>query len=317
MELTIYNRIIDTDIEEILDRLYLQCHEQYLHTRQRKTDYISITCPFHKSGQESHPSCSVYNRTDNDKVAYGTYHCFTCGESGPLYVLVAKVLNCSYEDAKTWLVENFSNVLTDRRPVLNAFEEVEVPQTYLDESILEQYSYLHPYHFQRHLSEDIIKKFKVGWNPKTDSITMPVWDDKGRLVGIIERSTKSKFYHIPEYMDKPIYLLNYIKQNNYTEVVVCESQINTLTCWTWGIPAIGLLGTGSYEQYDILKRSGIRNYHLALDGDVGGELGTKRFIKNMPKDVMIDIIPIPQGKDVNDLTQEEFLYHFNQRYFLK
>ena len=111
-------------------------------------------------------------------------------------------------------------------------------------------------------------------------------------------------------------LKNYVKENNYTEVVVCESQINTLTCWTWGIPAIGLIGTGSGEQYKILKHSGIRNYHLALDGDLAGEQGTRRFIKNMPKDVMIDVIPIPQGKDVNDLSKDEFLKCFNQRYLL-
>lgn len=317
MDLIIYNKIIDVDVEDILDRLYLESKEKYLHTRQRKDEYISITCPFHKSGNESHPSCSVYNSTDNPDIAYGTYHCFTCGVSGPLYKLVAKVLNCSYEEAKNWLVTNFSSITSGRIESLDSFEEEKISKQYLDESILEQYKYLHPYHFKRKLSEDVIKRFKVGWDPKTDCITMPVWDDKGNLVGIIERSTKSKFYKIPEKMDKPIYLLNYVKENNYTEVVVCESQINTLTCWTWGIPAIGLIGTGSSEQYKILKHSGIRNYHLALDGDLAGEQGTRRFIKNMPKDVMIDVIPIPQGKDVNDLSKDEFLKYFNQRYLLE
>ena len=51
-------------------------------------------------------------------------------------------------------------------------------------------------------------------------------------------------------------------------------------------------------------------------GDLAGEQGTRRFIKNMPKDVMIDVIPIPQGKDVNDLSKDEFLKCFNQRYLL-
>ena len=236
-----------------------------------------------------------------------THNCFTCNSTGPLWKLVAKVLNITYEDAQYWLIENFSNVFEDRRPILESFEEIDIPKTYLDESILEEYSYLHPYQFQRGLTEEVIKRFKVGWNPKTDSITFPVWDDKNNLVGITERHTKSKRFYIPSDMDKPIYLLNYIKQHNITEVVVCESQINTLTCWSWGIPAIGLIGTGSTKQYDILKKSGIRVYHLALDGDLAGEHGTQRFIKNMPSNVMIDIIQIPQGKDVNDLTKEEFL----------
>lgn len=313
MELVIHNRIIDCDVEEILDKLALQCEGKYLQRMNRKSDFVQIACPFHKDGQERKPSCSVYNRHDNPEVVFGTYHCFTCGSTGPLWKLVAKVLNITYEDAQYWLIENFSNVFEDRRPILESFEEVDIPKTYLDESILEEYSYLHPYQFQRGLTEEIIKRFKVGWNPKTDSITFPVWDDKNNLVGITERHTKSKRFYIPSDMDKPIYLLNYIKQNNITEVIVCESQINTLTCWSWGIPAIGLIGTGSTKQYDILKKSGIRVYHLALDGDLAGEHGTQRFIKNMPSNVMIDIIPIPQGKDVNDLTKEEFLYYYNHR----
>lgn len=307
MELVIHNRIIDTDVEEILERLYVQCEGKFLKRMNRKSDFISITCPFHKDGQESHPSCSVYNRHDNPNIVFGTYHCFTCGEQGPLYKLVSKVLNTTYEEAQYWLIENFSSIYTDKQIILDSFEEHSVSKDYLDESILEQYSYFHPYQFKRGLTEDIIKRFKVGWNEKTDSITFPVWDDRGRLVGITERHTKSKRFYIPENLDKPVYLLNYIKQHNITDVVVCESQINTLTCWSWGIPAIGLIGTGSNQQYDILKKSGIRSYHLAFDGDLAGEHGAKRFIEHMPKNVMIDVIQIPQGKDVNDLTKEEFL----------
>ena len=41
------------------------------------------------------------------------------------------------------------------------------------------------------------------------------------------------------------------------------------------------------------------------------------FIKNMPDDIIIDIIQLPQGKDVNDLTKEEFdnLEHFDKYNF--
>ena len=307
MRLILYNRVIDTDVGDILDVLYQECDGNYLKHRVRKADYISISCPFHNEGQEHHPSCSVYNREDNENVAFGTFHCFTCQKKGPLYVLVSKVLGISYTEAKYWLIEHFSNVYTDRQLMLSDFVEEKPKKYYLDKSILDKYSYLHPYQFKRGLSEEVIKKFHIGWNPDTDSITFPVWDEHNNLLGITERSTKYKRFYIPEDLDKPVYLLNYIKQNNITDVVVCESQINTLTCWTWGIPAIGLFGTGSNKQYKILQKSGIINYHLAFDGDLAGEHGAKRFIQHMPQSVFIDIIKIPQGKDVNDLTKEEFL----------
>ena len=75
--------------------------------------------------------------------------------------------------------------------------------------------------------------------------------------------------------------------------------------WTWGIPAIALIGTGSSEQYKILNKSGIRSYILAFDGDVAGEVGANKFVLNI-KNSMIRQVQIPKGKDVNDLTFEQF-----------
>ena len=91
-----------------------------------------------------------------------------------------------------------------------------------------------------------------------------------------------------------------------TTVYVVESQINCLTLWQWGYPAIALFGTGSKKQYDILNRSGIRNYILCFDGDDAGRKATQRFIDNLKSDVFISVKQIPDGKDVNDLTKEEF-----------
>ena len=87
--------------------------------------------------------------------------------------------------------------------------------------------------------------------------------------------------------------------------------------WGFGYPAIALIGTGGKKAYNILRKSGIRIYHLCLDGDLAGRHGILRFIKNMPDDIIIDIIQLPQGKDVNDLTKEEFdkLPHFDKYNF--
>ena len=108
-------------------------------------------------------------------------------------------------------------------------------------------------------------------------------------------------------------------RENINEVYVAESQIDALTLWGYGYPAIALFGTGGRKSYDILKKSGIRIYHLCLDGDLAGRHGTLRFIKNMPDDVMIDIVYLPDGEDVNDLSKEEFdcLQHFDKYTFME
>ena len=125
-------------------------------------------------------------------------------------------------------------------------------------------------------------------------ITMPVWNDKGNLVGITERSVKGKKFYIPKNMEKPVYLLNYIKQENITQVVVCEGQIDALVSWTRGVPAVALLGAGTTdEQIKLLDDSGIRHFILMYDNDLAGQHGAMRLKNGLSKDKMITEIVMP------------------------
>lgn len=307
MELILHNRVIEGDVFDILQDIKSASHDNYLRDIKRDGANVNITCPFHKDGQENKPSAYVYNNTDDDRVPFGYMHCFTCGKMVPLQGIVSKCLHISYEEAELWLIEHYSNTFVEAAYNLPEIDlSKPEPKKYLDESILDRYAFMHPYHFQRGLSEEVIKAFKLGYNKETNSVTFPVWDDKNHLVGITERSVSNKRYHIPAGMDKPVYLLNFIKQWNITDVIVCESQINALTCWSWGYPAIALFGTGTKSQYELLSKSGIRVFHLALDGDLAGRTGTLKLINNLPDWAIVDVIEIPNGKDVNDLTKEEF-----------
>lgn len=308
MDLIINNHIIDGDVIEILSEIRRITDGRYVKDIIKRGDNVGVTCPFHKDGQENHPSCYVYLRKDNPDVPYGFYKCFTCGSQGNLDYLVAHCLNCSIEDAREWLINNYSTALSEQVGI--NLPEIEIghkPEKieYIDESFLDQFAYFHPYMFQRKLSKDIILKFKIGWNPITDAITFPIWDEYGRLVGISERKVKYKQFNLPKNLSKQIYLLDTIKEENITEVYVVESQIDALYLWSLGYPAIALFGTGSKEQYKMLQKSGIRFYHLALDGDMAGRHGIMRFIKAMPENIFIDICLIPDGKDINDLSKEE------------
>ena len=161
--------------------------------------------------------------------------------------------------------------------------------------------------WKRHLSKEVVDRFRVGYDRETRCLTFPVWDERGNLVTITRRSVDSKLFKLEGDIKKPIYLLNEVLKERSDVVYVCESQINCLTLWGWGYPAIALFGTGASHQYDILKRSGIRSYILCLDGDEAGDKGIKRFILNMPKDIFISTKVMPRdGRDINDLTKEEF-----------
>lgn len=268
-----------------------------------------ITCPCHKDGKENKPSCMVLLDTDVDLEA-GFAHCFTCGYNAPFSQVIGDLFDQDKSFGEEWLLERFGNVFIEKQeqlPEINLKPTIKTPEV-LDESILLQYDYYHPYMWKRHLSKEVVDKFRVGYDHVRNAITFPVYDEKHRLVMITARCVDNKRFYIPSGVEKPVYLLYDLIERGVTTAFVAESQINALTLRTFGYPGIALFGTGSEHQYEVLKKSGIRNYVLAFDGDEAGEHGGQRFRKHMPKDVFITEIKLPAGKDVNDLTKEEFDY---------
>ena len=298
------NKLITTSIQSILEKIRFDTHGAYLHDIKTSNNDLRITCPFHSEGKEKTPDCFINN--DNSSDLYGVFHCFACGKKGYISDIVNQCFGQTGTFGQNWLIENFSNVLIETQELLPEIDLSKPQKIKLDESSLDKYKYFHPYMFKRKLSEDIIRKFSVGYDAEDDTLVFPVWDENNNLVFITKRSVKNKYFYIPSGVIKPVYLLNFIINEHITKVMVCESQINALYCWSMGYPAIALFGTGSKEQYDILKRSGIRNFILCFDGDVAGDNGIKRFVKNMSDEVLISVKKLPRGKDVNDLTKDEF-----------
>lgn len=305
MDLIIKNKVIVADIIDILKQVKKELTNGKLHDIQNKGKNILITCPFHKNGHERKPACQVYADRDGD-LTYGSFHCFSCGEKGSLSHLIEGCFDKQVGFGDEWLCDRFGDTLSVRYSTLPAINLEAKKVKYLDENILDKYKYFHPYMFKRKLTEDIIRKFSIGYDKETDCIVFPVWDHKDNLVMLTRRSVNTKFFNIPEDIDKPVYLLNFILKENIKHVYVVESQINALTCWTYGYPAVALFGTGSDYQYKILNKSGINHFILCFDGDEAGYKGIKRFLKNINKDKIVDIKKMIIDKDVNDLSKEQF-----------
>lgn len=304
-DLIIDGRLIDEPIENILRTIRSELTNGKLRAYERNGDNYFVTCPHHKDGRENHPSCHVYCGSSKD-VEYGTMYCFTCGERGPLYHFVGECFDADDEFGKRWLLSRFGNTLVDRPLELEAIELGETKKEFIDSSVLNSMQSWHPYMEKRKLSRAVCERFGVKYDPKTKSIVFPVWDEDDNLYMFTRRSVESKAFMIDSNKEKPVYLLNVVKRNGIKEVTVVESQMNCLTAWGWGIPSIALFGTGTSYQYDLLNKSQIRHYYLCFDGDDAGRKGIDRFLKNIRKDVFVDIILMKEGKDVNDLTESEF-----------
>lgn len=314
-------------LSELRDQLLLN-EIQLLGNIKPGASNIQFNCPSHSDGQERKPSCgmSTVDKTEDNKTTpAGTVHCFTCGYTATLPEFVSYCFghddNGSF--GTKWLIRNFLTLaIEDRKEIdldLSRKRRNRKPK-YISDDILDTYRVYHDYMFQRKLDEDLIDMFDVGYDPKFEledrngkitripSLTFPVRDRTGGTLFIGRRAVSQKLFHYPADAVKPVYgvyeLMTYAPDAN--EVVICESILNAITCWKYGIPGLALLGLGTAGQYKQLLTLPPRKYILGLDPDEAGQKASDRFRAALADKKLITQFKIPKGKDINDLSESEF-----------
>lgn len=320
--------IIQTDTEDIVNTLRNELFQkgiQRFSILRHNGDNIQTNCPFHKGGQERKPSFGINGELDK-------CHCFSCGWSGSIEEMISEIFgyidNGKY--GKRWLIKRFNSIeIETRSNILEGFnfetragrviakneriykvvqEEQrgnKTKQTEITEEELDKYRYIHPYMYQRGLTDEIIERFDIGYDKERKEITFPIKDIEGKCIFIAGRSVTGKFFRLPKNVDKPIYLSYMFRSGKYRECYITESFLNCLTCWKYGKPAMAMIGTGNMKQYDILNKLPVRSYILAFDPDEAGRKATERFKKYVHGKIIKEV-QYPDSRDINDL-QEEFL----------
>lgn len=309
-KLKIRNKLISTPLIDIIYDIRNNCRNGKLRTIKINNDNILVSCPNpnHKRGLESNASSGVYIGKSNSKTKYGTFHCFACDTVCSFEHFVALCFECSVEDACDWLIENYASEEIEYDIEL---EEISLfkPNTkqYLKESILDNFQSYHPYMNQRKLSREICERFKIKYSD--NYLIFPFYDIKNNLLGLTKRSVLSKQFYIDPNIDKSqnLYLLNEIKNKNITTCAIVESQIDALTSFQYGMPAVATLGGITKEQVALLNKSGIRILYTIFDNDMSGERFTNILNKYIKKDILVINVKLPKGyKDVNDTTYDIF-----------
>lgn len=327
--------IIQSDTQSVLDMLKFDLAQHGVdrfHIFRNNGENIQTNCPFHKNGQERKPSFGVNGEIDK-------CHCFACGWAGTIEEMISELYG--YQDegkfGKRWLIKRFNTVeIETRKNIMEDFKNDnntlcsslysrsnkrsdrilcgktrqvrlsdETEQSEITEEELDKYRYIHPYMYQRGLTDEIIERFDIGYDREREEITFPVRDIEGRCVFVAGRSVKSKFFRLPKGMDKPVYQAYKFTTGKYKECYLVESFLNCLTCWKYDKPAMAMIGTGNQKQYELLNRLPVREYILAFDPDEAGRKATERFRKNVHGKIIKELV-YTDNRDINDL-QEEFL----------
>ena len=297
---------------------------------KKTQDHIQCSCPMHKGGQEMKPSCGITTRDivqGGKTIKAGTVHCFTCGYVASLEEMISTLFGKNDFGAfgVEWLKKNFITVnYEDRKPLeldmSRVSKTVKKEIQYVSEEELDSYRYIHPYAYKRRLTDEIMETFDVGYDDafiltakdgrefKLRCLTFPVRDITGGTLFIARRSVDTKFFYYPTGVEKPVYgIYELSKVDPYpSEIIICESMLNCLTCWVYGKYAVALNGTGTQPQLNQLRKLPCRKFILGLDPDNAGNRGREKIKKALGKDKIITELIIPDGKDINDLTKDEF-----------
>lgn len=320
--LKVGNVIITTSVMDILLVLKNELESkgiQLLHKMVRSNSNIQVTCPIHAGGRERKPSCGISTRVV-DGYEPGTVHCFTCGYRAtlPEFISVCFGRNDGGEFGTHWLVRKFISIEISERPDLQldlSRKQTTTQQTeYVSEQELDSYRYTHPYLYQRGMTDEIIDRYDLGYQRDfklpngtntMEAITFPVRDINGNTLFVARRAIHQKLFYYPENVDKPIYGI-YELDKTAKEIIICESMFNALSCQVYGKQAVALLGLGTEEQYKQLAQLPARKLIVGLDPDNAGLKAGQKLKQKLKHKKLISFLDIPQGKDINDLSREEF-----------
>lgn len=318
--------IIQSDTQSVLDMLKFDLAQHGVdrfHIFRNNGENVQTNCPFHKNGQERKPSFGVNGEIDK-------CHCFACGWSGTIEEMISELYG--YQDegkfGKRWLIKRFNTVEIETRPnimegfnfeartrkvisrnekiigTVQTLENSERTGTKeITEEELDKYRYIHPYMYERGLTDEIIERFDIGYDREREEITFPVKDIEGKCVFIASRSVKSKFFRLPKGEDKPVYQGYKFVSGLYKVAYITESFLNCLTCWKYDKPSMAMIGTGNQKQYEILNKLPVRTYILCFDPDEAGRKATERFKKYVHGKIIKELV-YSDTRDINDLQQE-------------
>lgn len=308
-------------------------------------DYYQVYCPIHNNGQESKPSCGVLlheQYKNGKKYPVGFTHCFSCGWAKSLPDTITEILKHRGigRSGIDWLKENIPGFDEDNvefdyllpkelsASLQNKFvldyiraQTTKTTQTFVSEQELASYRLTVPYMYQRGLTDEIIEKYDIGFDANfippgrkkpMPCVTFPVKDQQGNTLFLCRRSIQGKFFHYPQGVEKSVYGL-YELPKGARSVVVCESCFNALTAVKYGYNAVALLGTGTTYEIEQLKRLGVPEFVLCLDGDEAGQRGAAKLKKALRSVAIVWNIQMPTDKDVNDCTKEEFDKFYSTR----
>ena len=283
---------------------------------QSTADEVTYSCPFpgHTHGDEN-PSAYMNDGTRNPELTT-LWTCFGCGRSGNAIGFVADYMNVSRQRARRWIKEHYAPGYRppkygsiarefEARYKLHKQRDVQPELPKLEPDTLFRFDVDWGYYAEEHgdqpdvsymldrgFSPAMLEEWGIGYDYESKRITIPVCDPDSNLVGFKGRAwqqdIKPKYlilgdkgtrtrYGFPTY-DKSLVMFGLDKWGEVDRYVIVEGEIDVMSLWVMGIPAISGGSTMSDAQAKIVRQY-CDEVVLFLDSDLAGRHGVWGYDK--------------------------------------
>ena len=293
--------LYNIDVEDMLDAMDIDYERGSAHV-------LRFPCPYHDG----------MNNTFCVNTEDTTFFCHKCKEKGAAPEMVSHMLQISLLEATKMLKERYQpgfinpdarDTVAEIRKILERSEAPEPVQPQLDESELERFAvdwpeawmawqasgssfYACDYLFERGFEPETLMDWDFGWDARSQRITFPVRDVRGRLIGFKGRIIgegrnkyrvlgdspgKGAHYGWPTYYISRVVFGAHLVPPGTQDLVVCEGEWNAIAVREkLDLPAVAINGSNFSEiQARIIRDTRRARDHLPglrrrrEDGDVG------------------------------------------------
>lgn len=288
---------------------YMELLEEQGKTENRDNDYW--TCPFCGSGDNvRHTAAFHINGT--------RYKCFSCDKGGDIFDLVGHIERLP----KGNFIKQYNRTLKIMRPYLDGDKPTKSREEYIPEFTIpvDYTEYLYKCHknveqtdyfSKRGLSKKTIERFKLGYDPEKNLVTIPYNPDcKGYVHRTLWDSDNkyckfgNEIFNIDALYDSDIGTLIYESRDC---LFVTEGQFDAMCFEEIGLRAIGLGGVNEVSKLiqKLKEKSSNKVLVLALDNDKAGRRATGKFIEELAENEMdqsyiVDSSLYGKYKDANE-----------------
>lgn len=229
---------------------YLKFVERTFKTTGRSGDEVQCVCPWHRDSAPGHLYVNVVK---------GLYLCFSCGASGHVEKDGAELPPVTTGEL---------------REKIQAMRAPRQEQRLYPEGWLSQFDVPHPYWTTaRGLPSDIVNMFRLGYDPFSNRVTLPLRDMHGRILGVTYRrldDVKPKYRH-PKKFPIGKHLYGAWLLTDQRKVALVEGQVDAIRCWSERVPALAMMGARlTHDQVKVLQHLNIRTVVTMTDNDESG-----------------------------------------------